>query len=114
MNKKVKKAFKTIEKYEKKKKAKASRLDFRMYETAGCSNCSDGQKYSVGGDATSVTYYDRCVCANKETENYKIFIKKKDKLMSKLSAKDFLSYSCKWYDNNSHITVGNNAVDRSW
>jgi len=114
MKNKVKEAYKTIEKYEKKQAKKALENDFRMYEDAGCGNCSDGQLYSGGGDYCSVTYYDRCDCANIETQRFKDFQKSKKKLWVKLSAKDFNELEAKWYDNNSSITVGNNSVDRSW
>jgi hypothetical protein len=111
---KLKKAEKIIKKAKKKDEKRARKNDFRMYENAGCFACSSGQKYSGGGDACSVTYYERCKCANKKTERYKKFILDRDKLMTKMTAKEFEILEFKWYDNNSHITEGNNAVSRSW
>jgi len=115
MNKKIKKAYKVIEKYEKKMAKKALKNDFRMYEDArGCTRCDKGQIISGGGDACSVTYFERCPCSKIFTKRYLDFMEEKDELMLKMNAKEFNDYEAKWYDNNSHITVGNNFVDRSW
>lgn len=101
------------EKYKKKYK-KWLDGNHEKFQKAGCSRCSNGQLYSGGGDACSVTYYDRCECANVKTKRYQKFLDKKTKLQEKLSYKDFTTIEKLWYDNNSNIRVGNNAVDRSW
>jgi hypothetical protein len=85
-----------------------------MFERAGCGRCSNGQLYSGGEDDCSVTYYDRCDCANVHTKRYNKFLKKTKKLQSKLSFNDFTTLKSLWYDNNSHIVVGNDCTDRSW
>jgi hypothetical protein len=114
MKKKVKEAYKTIEKYEKKQAKKALKNDFRKYEEAGCSRCNKGQIISGGGDACSITYFKRCSCANKKTKRYKNFVRDKEQLKKEMSAYDFEILKNKWYDNNSHIVEGNNSVERSW
>ena len=114
MKPKIKEAYKLIEKYEKKQKKKAEESNFSMFEKAGCSQCSNGQKYSGGRTELDITYYTRCTCANKKTKKYVEFLDKKEELMEVMTAKDYELLYTKWYDNNSHITIGNNAVNRSW
>lgn len=115
MNKKEKKARKLIKKIDKKRKKKERKRyekdnGIPMYKPAGCSRCHRGQKYSGGRDEFSVTYYSRCTCANVKTKRYKQFLKDKNDMKVKKALKEEL----KFYDNNSHISVGSNAVDRSW
>lgn len=82
----------------------------RMYKKAGCFACHEGQMYSGGRSATSVTYYSRCECSKIKTKKYKKFLKKKKK-MNHIEA---MTAEMQFYDNYAHIIIGNNATDRSW
>ena len=101
------------EKY-KKRYMKWFKGNHEKFEKAGCGRCSNGQLYSGGGDACSVTYYNRCECANINTKRYTKFLIKEAKLQDKLSHTDFRTIERLWFDNNSNITEGNNTTDRSW
>jgi len=114
MKKKVKEAYKTVAKYEKREAEKAALMDFRKFRPAGCHKCHNGQIISGGGDYCSVTYYERCKCANKKTDRYSKYLKDVSSLMESMSAREFNELESKWYDNNSDISEGNNSVDRSW
>lgn len=99
-------AKKIVVQYEEQQKA----LSYAMFEIAGCRMCSRGQLYSGGGSELSITYYTRCECANIKTKRYATFLENADNML----VKDFNIEKSKFYDNNRHIVVGNNSVDRSW
>ena len=115
MNKKEKQARKLIKKLDKKlKKEELKQYEedngIDMYERAGCWKCSNGQIYSGGATELSITYYKRCKCSKEKTSKYKKFLKEKDVM----TVREAREREALFRDNNSHITEGNNAVDRSW
>ncbi len=101
---------KNAKKKAKKKAKKAYDNNWNKYEPAGCFACNRGQLYRGGKHELSVTYYDRCKCANIKTEKYKKF--RKDR--KKMNYADALIMGMKFFDNNSHISEGNNSEPRSW
>ena len=94
------------------KKKKNNIRRWHKYEPAGCFACRQGQLYRGGRTELDVTYYDRCECANIKTKRYTKFLEKAKK--GKMSHKKYLKKSLMFFDNNRHIVVGNNAVERSW
>ena len=108
---KLRKKIEKIEKKRKKKERKQFEKDngIPMFEKAGCWKCYNGQLYSGGKDELSITYYKRCSCANVLTERYKKFLANED-----MTVRKHRKMSSKFYDNNSHISEGNNAEERSW
>jgi hypothetical protein len=114
MNKKLKKAYKIVKKYEKEQAKIAEKNDFRKYEDPGCFNCIEGQIIISGSTHLDITCFKRCPCSKIKTKRYKKFLKNEEKLKKEMSAFDFENLKNKWYDNNSNITEGNDSVDRSW
>ena len=116
MNKKeqkkaVKKAKKLLAKVKKKRLLKEKDNDWSMYKPAGCFKCRKGQVIiGNNGDGLSVVYYQRCECANIHSEKYEHFLANSNDMVMK----DYRKICGKFYDNNSHITVGDNCTDRSW
>ena len=80
------------------------------YEPAGCFTCNKGQITLGGQNECSVTYWRRCSCSRIKTKRYKKFLKGANKMIHK----KFKKKAKKFYDNNSYITTGSNAIDRSW
>lgn len=107
---KEKKARKLIAKIEKKREKKREKDSWAKYEEAGCFACNKGQIIKSGRTELDITSYSRCKCANVQTKKYKKYLKKKPSM----TVAESLILECKFYDNNSDITVGNNAEDRSW
>ena len=114
MNKKVKKAYRIIKEYEEEQAKIAEENDFRMYEEAGCFNCSKGQIIRGGRTDLDVTYFIRCPCSKIKTKRYRKFLKNENKLKKEMTTFDFENLKNKWYDNNSYISEGSNETDRSW
>lgn len=99
-------ALDIVKVYQEQQKAKS----YAMYEPAGCSFCNRGQLRTGGGSDLSVTYWDRCKCANIKTKRYQEFLDNVDDML----VKDYNVEKEKYFDNNSHIKIGNNMTDRSW
>ena len=108
LEKKIKKAQKELKILKDIKKKHTQ--SWEMFEPAGCHECNYGQLYSGGESELSITYYKRCKCANIKTKKYKKFLKDSNNMI----LKEYIAMESLFYDNNKHITVGDNETDRSW
>jgi len=87
-----------------------------MYEDAGCDDryCRNGEVYYSGATDLSVSSWHRCKCSKVKTKEYKEFLAIPQKVVDKMTVKEYRTLKESFVDQYKHITSGSNETDRSW